>query len=93
MLIDVDKENYKAESGSVVINLKPAYLETLAVGKHTLTAVFDEGKTSSATFTITEKKESTAPKTGDANSQMLWIAILCGSFAILINRVKEQRKI
>ena len=56
---DVDASNYTAEPGSVVIKLKPAYLETLAVGEHTLTALFNDGNNASAKFTIVAKKAST----------------------------------
>ena len=41
-----------AEDGSVVIHVKPAYLETLADGKHTLTTQFDDGDDATASFTI-----------------------------------------
>ena len=56
---DVDESNYTAEPGSVVIKLKPAYLETLAAGEHTLTALFDDGNSASAKFTIVAKDSST----------------------------------
>ena len=36
----------------MVVKLKPAYLETLAVGEHTLTAIFDDGNNPTAKFTI-----------------------------------------
>ena len=48
---EVAKENYTASSGSVKLTLKPAYLETLAEGKHTLTAVFTDGR-AEASFTV-----------------------------------------
>ena len=47
--------NYEVRKGSAIITLKPAYLETLSVGKHTLTAVFDDGE-SAASFNVAEKK-------------------------------------
>ena len=42
--VDVDKNNYDAVQGSVKITLKPAYLDTLAVGDHILTVLFTDGK-------------------------------------------------
>ncbi|MBR3158272.1 MAG: hypothetical protein IKF14_04130 [Atopobiaceae bacterium] len=48
----VGQDAYSAESGSVVIHVKPAYLETLADGKHTLTTQFDDGDDATASFTI-----------------------------------------
>ena len=54
----VDEANYSKESGSVIIKLKPEYLETLALGKHTLEARFDDGNGSAtAEFTIAEAEE------------------------------------
>lgn len=38
----VDSSNYSAESGSVIINLKADYLETLDAGNHTFTCQFDD---------------------------------------------------
>ena len=58
---DLDVANYTAVSGSVIVKLKPEYLETLSAGKHTLTAVFDDGNNPSAEFTIKEKKHAAAP--------------------------------
>lgn len=65
---DVNEKDYTAVEGSVVINLKPSYLETLSVGKHTLTAIFEDGQ-SKSTFTIVEKstpqsRTYVTPKTG-----------------------------
>lgn len=40
-LIAADK--YTAVSGSTVITLKKDYLDTLSVGKHTLTVVYNDG--------------------------------------------------
>ncbi len=56
----VDYDSYSTEKGSVIIRLKPAYLETLALGKHTLTAFFGDGNDPTATFTITEDKSDSS---------------------------------
>ena len=47
--------DFLAESGSVIVKLNPAYLETLSVGEHTLTAQFDDGDDVTVKFTIKEK--------------------------------------
>ena len=62
--VEVDASNYLAESGSVIVKLKPEYLETLAIGKHTITALFNDGNTASADFTIlsAENKETNGGK-------------------------------
>lgn len=45
--------DYEAVAGSVVITLKPAFLETLSVGDHTLKALFDDTSNSpEATFKV-----------------------------------------
>ena len=48
----VDATNYTAESGSVVVSVKPEYLETLSTDKHTLAAQFDDAAEAKATFTV-----------------------------------------
>ena len=48
----VASSSYDASSGSVVVSLHPDYLETLAVGEHTLAASFDDGDDGLADFTI-----------------------------------------
>ena len=40
---DVDQRNYDAAEGSVKITLKPAYLDSLSVGSHTLKVLFSDG--------------------------------------------------
>jgi len=55
---DVAASSYTAEAGSVIVKLKPSYLETLSVGEHTLTALFDDGNKASAKFTVVAKKAS-----------------------------------
>ena len=48
---DVDSSNYTVKEGSTVVTLKPSYLETLSVGKHTLAIVSDTG-TAETEFTV-----------------------------------------
>ena len=47
----VDPSSYTAEAGSVIVKLKSAYLETLALGKHTIIMSFNDGS-ASAGFTV-----------------------------------------
>ncbi|MBQ7707316.1 MAG: LPXTG cell wall anchor domain-containing protein [Lachnospiraceae bacterium] len=61
--IKVDVSNYTAEAGSVIIVLKPEYLETLSVGKHTLTAMFTDAEDVTVEFEVTAKGKSTTPET------------------------------
>ena len=51
--------DFTAKEGSLIINLKPEYLETLSVGEHKLTIAFDNSSQEvSATFTVKEKSSS-----------------------------------
>ncbi len=65
---DVDAANYTAESGSVVVKLKPAYLETLDVGEHVLTALFDDADKADASFKVLEAPKAPATEAGDAKA-------------------------
>ncbi|MBO6159648.1 MAG: hypothetical protein J6P72_10390 [Firmicutes bacterium] len=57
----VDSASYTAKSGSVIIELAPEYLETLSVGKHSLTALFDDADDVQISFTIKQSEESSTP--------------------------------
>jgi hypothetical protein len=50
----IDSSSYEHRSGSLIIDLKPDYLETLSVGKHTIHVTFSDGS-ASAKITIKEK--------------------------------------
>lgn len=57
VLIDgkkISEDSYKGTEGSLVINLETVYLETLAVGKHTMNVSFSDGA-AEAVFNIKEK--------------------------------------
>ena len=65
---EIDESKYYKEEGSVIVKLKPAFLETLSVGKHTLTAMFDDGIDPTVNFIVAEKgvvPPYIPPKTGD----------------------------
>ena len=47
--------NYTTESGSVIVKLKPGYLNGLKLGKHTITAEFNDGSVE-AGFKVAEAK-------------------------------------
>ena len=102
----LDEANYTKESGSVVIKLKPTYLETLALGEHTLKVQFNDGS-ASAQFTVavksagdgTESKtgDGTGARTGDGSDILLWItlmiaSLLAGVLIVVLNRRKANNK-
>jgi hypothetical protein len=63
--VERNDKNYTDSYGSVNINLKPAYLETLSEGEHTLTAIFTDNKTASAKFTITKESSGGGSSSSD----------------------------
>ena len=69
----VNEANYTAVSGSTVITLTPEYLDTLSVGRHTLTVLYTDGKAGCG-FEIQAKADMTA-QTGDGNDMSIWIAL------------------
>lgn len=52
--VALDSRNYTVRSGSTVVTLEPAYLETLESGKHTIRMVYTDGETDEATFRISQ---------------------------------------
>lgn len=85
---DLDATNYTVKKGSNIITLNASYLETLSVGKHTLTVVSD-AVTVSTEFTI---NQLTSPQTGDNSNMQLWIALLLASGAGLTISVMVNKK-
>lgn len=74
----VAADGYTATAGSTVITLQPAYLETLALGKHTITAVYADGECST-TFTVLPAANSASSsyvKNGETTPYILWLALL-----------------
>ncbi len=53
----VDSSNYTSKSGSTIIVLNKDYVDTLAVGEHTLKVAFTDGGEAETTFTIVRKAE------------------------------------
>ena len=53
----VDSSNYTSKSGSTIIVLNKDYVDTLAVGEHTLKVAFTDGGEAETTFTIARKVE------------------------------------
>lgn len=86
---DVDKTNYEAKAGSTIITLKASYLDTLAVGEHTISVVYTDGSTD-GTFDVHAKTNS--PATGDNSHMFLWIALLFISGGAVITLTVVERK-
>ncbi len=101
-------ENYTKAKGSLVLTLKSAYLNKLAVGEHKVKISFSDGEVNTSlkilepapTPTPTPTPTSTptptpkpVPKTGDASMPFLWIGlILTGMLGIGILTAVRRRK-
>lgn len=90
---DVDRSDYTAESGSVIVKLKPAYLETLSTGEHTITALFDDGNGASAKFTVVDKNGGgRGTNTGDSSALLSWLAVmLFAALALTIAAIYRRK--
>ena len=91
----IDVKNYTAVSGSTVITLKADYLQTLSVGKHTLTIVYNDGECNTE-FEIKAIGEITNPQTGDniIIFSIIFVIVLTGILVIFIinkKRVKNNK--
>ncbi len=82
--------NYTAFEGSTVIDLKPAYLDTLAIGTHRIEIVSSDGS-ASTNFTI--RSGFVPPKTGDAGTA-LWITLMAcsASAAGMLLSVRKRKE-
>lgn len=101
----VDEDNYTKEKGSVIVNLKPEYLEKLSVGEHTIEAMFIYGSVK-AKFTIKEAKatevkaaeakkeaaKSNATKTGDSSPLLIAIIVMAVSALAIVTMIVVKKK-
>lgn len=88
----IDATNYTVKSGSTIITLNSAYLNTLSVGKHTLTVVYSDGK-ASAEFEVLKKAESNIANTYDSSNIILWIVLLFVAGTILVTMAIKKQKL
>lgn len=82
--------DYTAKSGSTVITLQSAYLETLEPGSHEILVSFDDGEVQ-LTLNITESEKKYTPDTSDHNhtglyAAMLGISLLSAAAALLLKK-------
>ena len=99
--VDVDGKRlnpqfYTAKDGSILITVHQAYLNTLSVGEHILTAHLKgpgyEGQTVSGKIVVAPVPDmSNLPQTGDASPVLLWGATL-GFCAAVLAVMKRKKK-
>ena len=67
---------YISERGSTIIIIKPEYLETLSLGKYTLTVGFSDGSAQTE-FTVNQAKSGgNSPATGEGNGSATALAAM-----------------
>ena len=98
----IEAKNYTAVSGSTVITLKADYLQTLSVGKHTLTIVYNDGECNTefeikADGTVTSESkptigEITNPQTGD-NIIIFSIIFVIALTGILVTFIINKKRV
>ena len=100
---EVGEDNYSKREGSIIIELKSEYLETLSPGNHTITIKSTEGN-ASTDFTISSSASlpSLSPsesseiikfqKTGDNNDIMVYISIILISLGLIAITSAFNRK-
>ena len=64
---DLDTSSYTVEEGSTIVTLKPEYLETLSIGKHTFAIVSETG-IASTEFNVTAAQTGGGGSSGGGNS-------------------------
>lgn len=66
--VEITSDKYTATEGSTIIELKKDYLNTLSVGKHTLTVIYTDGSCTT-NFEIKKKAVSTEATTAEATTE------------------------
>ncbi|MBQ8981973.1 MAG: hypothetical protein IJ079_00140 [Lachnospiraceae bacterium] len=64
----IGEENYTLTSGSTILTLKAAYLNSLSAGKHTVAFAYKDGQSVSAEFTIAEAATETAAEASTSDA-------------------------
>lgn len=89
----VDASNYTVVSGSTIITLKADYLNTLSVGKHTLTVLYTDGE-ASGTFEIlaNDNVSMTSPYTGNDGYMVFWTMIVFSAGVAFVSTALVSKK-
>ena len=73
----VARDCYTSKAGSTVVTLNPGYVAKLAVGTHTLTFQYSNGRTVNTSFEVVPSPEAAQlPQTGDRSSLLLWAVLM-----------------
>ena len=86
----VDKSQYRYEEGCVELYISAEYMQGLAVGRHTIRAVFEDGD-ATTDFYVDEAPKDYVP-TGDSNNLPLWAGLMGASAVGLAGAIVLGRK-
>ena len=97
---EVDESNYDVKEGSTVVTFKPAFLETLSVGKHSVEIVSISGTAYGvieikAETTQETQPDDTTPKTGESGGIYLWssfILLAAGGLLLALRKKKIRQR-
>ena len=93
---EVAAENYTASSGSTVIEVKTAFLQSLKKGEHTIEVVYTDGVAAGNFFVkLASSGNSDVPGTGDVSQIGLWIGMITVSvvaLAVILILLKKKKK-
>lgn len=84
----VDAKYYTKAEGSTIITLSAEYLNTLTVGKHTITAVTTTGDSVDTSLTVTAKA---IDKYSDASAMVISLIVLAGAAFVTAGVVAKKR--
>lgn len=87
----VNQADYTVASGSTKITLKPEYLETLSVGKHSLTVQYTDGEVSCG-FEVCAEDSVDLPQTSDGSNIMLCAVSALTAGVVLIGVMLYYRR-
>lgn len=92
----VDESNYDAKEGSTVITFKPAFLESLSVGNHSVEIVSASGSAYGnieiKAKAVQKKAKDTLPKTGEGSGYYPWLALLLISAGGLVFLTAKKKR-
>ena len=93
----LNEDNYTKKSGSVIIELNPEYVATLAPGVHTIEIFFDDSYSVKTTFVV--NAPATLPSTGEtvnyrmiATVGILFVISTSCAIGAFITKKKEEIK-
>ena len=89
----VEKANMNVTKGSVIVELKADFLNTLDVGTHTITFSFDDGDDISMSFTVKAAPKA-SPQTGEYSSPAVLVmaAVLLAGSAVAGVKVFKKKE-